>query len=269
MLKARVITALILVPAAIALILLSGDRAFSLVVALVFAVAGWEWGGLSGHPGTAQRLLLAVAVSGLCLLLWWLGETQWQRVLLLAGVLFWTLVIVLLPAYHRTETPQDRWPWLRLLAAFPVLLSAWAGYSLLHAVHPGWVIYVMMLCVLADTGAYFAGKRFGRHKLAPELSPGKTREGLLGGLLAVLLLAAGVGLASGMGAIGSVYLILLSLVVALVSVTGDLFISLLKRESGVKDTGHILPGHGGLLDRIDSHVAAIPVFTLGLMWWFG
>ncbi|RMG58690.1 MAG: phosphatidate cytidylyltransferase [Gammaproteobacteria bacterium] len=269
MLKQRIITALILVPLAIALILYSGDRSFSLAVALLFGIAGWEWGGISGRPGSVQRIFLALSITLVCLALWWFNQRDWLDDLLAAGVLFWTLVIVLLPGYRQTGMPTHRWRWLLLLAAFFVLLPAWAGYTLLHAIHPGWVIYVMMLCVTADTGAYFAGKRFGRRKLAPELSPGKTREGLLGGLAGVLLLATGTGLAVDMGIMGTVYLVLLSLVAALVSVTGDLFISLLKRESGVKDTGHLLPGHGGLLDRIDSHVAATPVFTLGLLWWLG
>ncbi|MEZ5454429.1 MAG: phosphatidate cytidylyltransferase, partial [Thiothrix sp.] len=126
--------------------------------------------------------------------------------------------------------------------------------------------YLITLIALADTAAYFTGRSFGKHKLAPDLSPGKTREGLSG---AVVVTAVWASLGSfwldvpvGQGAIFMV----LSMFVVLMSVAGDLFESLLKREAGVKDSGQILPGHGGILDRIDSMLAAAPLFTLGLLW---
>ena len=135
--------------------------------------------------------------------------------------------------------------------------------------NPEYVLYVVLLSIMADTAAYFSGKRFGKNKLAPELSPGKTREGLLGGLVGVGMLALLASWYFKLDVMAAVYFLLLSLVAGLISVVGDLFISMIKRESGSKDSGRILPGHGGILDRIDSHIATAPIFTLGLMWWQG
>jgi phosphatidate cytidylyltransferase len=128
------------------------------------------------------------------------------------------------------------------------------------------VLYLILLTASADTAAYFTGRRFGRTRLAPEISPGKTREGLLGAVLGTLPLAL-----LGMWALGvtprlGVYFVLLCLVTVLVSVAGDLFESVLKREAGAKDSGTLLPGHGGVLDRIDSLTAAAPIFLAGLIW---
>jgi phosphatidate cytidylyltransferase len=127
-------------------------------------------------------------------------------------------------------------------------------------------VYLIVLVALADTGAYFVGRYLGRRALAPNISPGKTREGLLGGVATVLLYATLVAGVWGLAALDGVAFVLLSIVVALVSVTGDLFESILKRRAGAKDSGSLLPGHGGILDRFDSLVAAAPVFLAGLLW---
>jgi phosphatidate cytidylyltransferase len=136
----------------------------------------------------------------------------------------------------------------------------------LHALDPMLVLYLILLVAAADTGAYFAGRQFGRSKLAPEISPGKTREGCFGALFVVIPVGLLGAWLFGLAALDALVFGLLSIVVALVSVAGDLQESVLKREAGAKDSGTLLPGHGGVLDRIDSLTAAAPVFLFGLLW---
>lgn len=155
-----------------------------------------------------------------------------------------------------------------LLVSFPVMAAPWFAILALHqnaSAGPWLVLFLMMLVWLADSAAYFAGRRFGRNKLAPHLSPGKTIEGVLGALFAAVLwslvllpIAPGVSWA---------WLALLSVVTAMISVVGDLVESWLKRRRHLKDTGSLLPGHGGMLDRLDSMVSASPVFAIGFLLW--
>jgi phosphatidate cytidylyltransferase len=269
MLKQRVITALILFPITVIGILKMPSDIFALAVLGILLLAGWEWTRISSMTQYAMRvlMLLALAIAA------WGLDTHFQGQalhLLMAGVVFWALMVALLPFYQGTRPDQGpRWQIPLRAAMFLVLLAAWAAYSLLHELNPAYVLYLVVLSVTADTAAYFSGKRFGKHKLAPSISPGKTREGLLGALVAVALLSLVASWYFSMSLMGGVYLLLLSLLTALISVVGDLFVSLMKRESGQKDSGSILPGHGGILDRADSHIATAPVFTLGLLWWQG
>jgi len=267
-LKQRVLTALVLVPLVIASILLLPTQWFSWVLLGIMLIGAWEWAGLTGIERPLYRLLFPASLGILLVGLNLYGKHA-EHAVIMFGVVWWTLIVVLLPFYHRTDFPAHRWQLPLRLAMYLVLGAAWAAYTMLHALNPEYVLYLVMLSIMADTAAYFSGKAFGRNKLAPELSPGKTREGLLGGLVGVTLLALLAGWYFGQSVMAIVYFVLLSLVAALVSVVGDLFISMIKRESGAKDSGQLLPGHGGILDRIDSHMATAPVFTLGLLWWQG
>ncbi len=152
------------------------------------------------------------------------------------------------------------------LTGFFVILSAWSAAVILHAHSPYLILFLVLLVAAADTGAYFAGKAFGKNKLVPQISPGKTREGLLGGFIAALIIAfigaSLLGIAEG----NFSSFIYLSAIAALMSVAGDLFISLMKREADEKDSGNILPGHGGILDRVDGLIATLPLFALGINW---
>jgi phosphatidate cytidylyltransferase len=155
--------------------------------------------------------------------------------------------------------------WLLPLSAFLVLIPAWLALLELHSKTPALVLYLIFLVAIADSGAYFAGKVMGITKLAPELSPGKTKEGFKGGLFGAGFWALLASFYFGLSLGDALVFILLSLLVAAISVGGDLYESLLKREAGEKDSGTLLPGHGGILDRIDGLLAALPVFTLGLL----
>ena len=177
----------------------------------------------------------------------------------------WASILVALFTYARyTGCYKQKAKLMRILGVF-VLIPAWFALFRLHMMDFRYVLYLIGLIALADTAAYFTGKKFGRTKLAPALSPGKTREGFLGAVVMTSIWAMiglfWLALPAGI----SVSFVLLSMFVVCMSVAGDLFESLLKREAGVKDSGQLLPGHGGILDRVDSMLAAAPLFALGLL----
>ena len=162
----------------------------------------------------------------------------------------------------------------KLLVAFLVLPAAALAMQKIHAFQAGPYIqgsallfYALSLVWVADIGAYFAGKKFGKNKLAPNISPGKTKEGLLGAVITTTLYTLAASFYFDLDRDRAIMLVMLSVIVTFISVTGDLYISFLKREAGLKDSGNILPGHGGMLDRVDSVLAAMPVFLLGFSWW--
>jgi phosphatidate cytidylyltransferase len=162
----------------------------------------------------------------------------------------------------------------KLLVAFLVLPAAALAMQMIHAFHagpyiqgPALLFYALSLVWVADIGAYYAGKKFGKNKLAPNISPGKTKEGLLGAVITTTLYTLAASFYFDLDRDRAIMLVMLSVIVTFISVTGDLYISFLKREAGLKDSGNILPGHGGMLDRVDSVLAAMPVFLLGFSWW--
>lgn len=200
------------------------------------------------------------------------GPLRWLwpsplEVLSLAAA-WWTLVLIALAVYEPGWS-QGRaaraWPGLVLVVGVLALVPAAVALVWLHALGPLWLLAPLAVVAAADSGAYFVGRRFGRHKLAPSISPGKTREGVLGAVLAVAVLGAVWAVALGLDGWAALQFILLAVIVGLWSVSGDLLESVLKRERGVKDSGQMLPGHGGVLDRIDSLLVAAPLFLLGVL----
>lgn len=259
MLRERVITALLVAPLAVLAVFLLPPLGFGLVLAVVFAVGAQEWAGLSlpGHRWSAW-LLPALLLAATVLILFAGVPTL---VLMLVSLPFWMLGLAWLGRPEYVAPPLLKW-----LAGLPVLLGAWAGLHLLQG-HPlgPWLLCTLVALVWgADIGAYFAGRFLGRHRLAPRISPGKTWEGVAGGLLLSLVVAV---VAAALLAIDHfIVFVGLCLLTALVSVAGDLIESILKRQAGAKDSGVILPGHGGILDRVDSLLIATPTFVLGLAW---
>lgn len=261
LLRARIITAVILAPLVIAAIYLLPLAGYALFFWLIAAAGTYEWAGLAGITTPGARMACLVPLAGLALVTWQFPDS-WHGVLWL-GAAFWVLAAIAVVAYPRGGRFSVQAA-LAIPCGLIVGWAAWMGLVVIRA-EPGganWVLWLLFLVWGADIGAYFAGRRFGKRKLAPHVSPGKTWEGLIGGILFSLLLTLAMLVPMGEFALWWVPVIV-GLVV--VSVFGDLFESVMKRARGVKDSGTLLPGHGGVLDRIDSVVAVLPVFSLVLV----
>jgi phosphatidate cytidylyltransferase len=267
MLVQRIITALLLAVVVIGTILFLDHRAVALLFAVALFFATNELVALTLTRKLPVRGLIAAACTAL--FLFSLPQIGIRPIAYHAytGLLAWMLVLLMLRGYrHNGRLPLA--PRLALfLFAAALLWIAVQGLAFIPRHFPqgnGLLLYLMTLVWVADIGAYFSGRAFGRRKLAPAISPGKTLEGVLGGLLLNLLWISGVWFYSGGWGIAYPPFLLVSLVTVGFSVVGDLFESILKREAGVKDSSQLLPGHGGVLDRIDSLIAATPVFLAGL-----
>ncbi|OLS59648.1 phosphatidate cytidylyltransferase [Pseudomonas putida] len=267
MLKQRIITALILLPIALGGFFLLDGSDFALFIGLVVSLGAWEWARLAGLVSQVVRVAYAAVIAGLLMLLYLMPDLEpW---ILGASVLWWGVATWLVMTYPRSS---ELWASVacRLLIGALILLPAWQGLMVLKRAEMGnWLILAVMVLVWsADIGAYFSGRAFGKRKLAPEVSPGKSWEGVYGGLALSLVITLCVGLSRDWG-VGQLILALLgAALIVMGSVVGDLTESMFKRRSGIKDSSNLLPGHGGILDRIDSLTAAIPLFAVlhwGLM----
>lgn len=262
MLKERIITALLLAAALLTVLFFASADVGVVLFGLLLLVAAWEWAGLAHvkRPVYRAAFTLAVALS-IGWLAWWMPTGGLPTPLLWAQLAIWAVAAGLLVRFP-LRIPAG----VVGIVGLVILPLVWLTFAHLlktRAFGPSWVLYLFLIVAAADVGAYFIGRRFGRMKLAPHVSPGKTWEGLCGGLMMVALV--GVGGAYWFGWPVPA-LLALALVVAAISVVGDLGISMLKRSIGLKDTGQLFPGHGGVLDRIDSLLAALPVYVLGLRW---
>ncbi len=268
-LRQRTLTAVLLAPAAILLILLAPTWLFALAIAGAVLAGLWEWSRLAGFRNHAGRSLLLALMAALCLGLWFWRGTPAGTVVIALGVIAWLLVPLWLRHPTRLAAPRAAHAWIKLGFVLPAMLPAWLALVVLHGdgrhAHV-WTLLALMLVWAADTGAYFAGTRFGQHKLAPLISPGKTWEGVAGGVALAVLLAVVFGYALDLRGLDLLLLLGVVWVSAAFSIIGDLSESLLKRQATVKDSGRMFPGHGGLLDRIDGVLAAAPVFVLLKLW---
>ena len=268
MLKQRVITAVLLMAGFIGVLFFSPWYVFAVLVGAVFCLAAWEWSDLSGiaHPGLRiiyifSTVLMSVAVAWV---LDWSLDLQKLKLFMLLAVGWWCFALLWIQGYPTSSIIWGARP-VRLIMGWLVLIPAWIGCLYLRNTALGaWLVLMLVLIVAgADVGAYFSGRRFGQHKLAPRVSPGKSWEGVGGGLLLALLIGVGYNfLFAGNNWLAVIVIITLAV---LISVVGDLLESMVKRHRGVKDSGDLLPGHGGILDRIDGLVAAVPVFALSVM----
>ena len=271
MLKQRIITAILLALAFLAALFYLPQFLFALFIATFVLIAAWEWSNLAGYGGNRQRTLYVVLCAAM---LWLAGEACGMgpgdvlveanvRWLLLLGCLWWAIALLWVQGF-----PSSALLWghrvLRGIMGLFVLVPTFIGLTYLRSLEGGaWLILMaVLICVLADIGGYFSGRQFGRNKLAPNVSPGKTWEGFWGGLGLNLVFA------GALVYFGSFSLpLILSIIVpaSLASVLGDLVESMVKRHRGIKDSSALLPGHGGVLDRVDSITAAVPVFALSVL----
>ena len=270
MTKTRVIAALIMAPAAIAAIVLLPTNWLAAAAAVIFLTGLWEWLRLAGIDGLPRTILLTLNLLLMVLLVWAAaGDAALYQLTSLIGIIGWVVGLAWLRFPRAGSGQGSGGRMAKLLAGSWAIIPAWAALISLHmqgSSGPLWLLTALATVWAADSGAYFAGRTLGKRKLSPRISPNKTVEGLIGGLIAGVVVALAFSILAGatpqqLPLVGAV-----ALVTVLFSVVGDLFESLLKRHVGVKDSGNLIPGHGGILDRIDAVLAALPVFALGKAW---
>ena len=257
MLKERVITALIAVAILLLVLFVLPQAVAQVVVALIILAGAWEWSGFLDSRSTAPRVVYVILIALLMGLATWFAP-QIDGVLFQVALVWWVCALVWTLFYPTPIPAAVRW-----IAGVLVLLPLYMALVVLYLASPTILLGALLIVWAADTGAFAAGKLFGRVKLAPQISPGKTWEGVIGGLLTVAVLAAAGGWLFDVR-VG--VLVPFCLAIACASVVGDLTVSMFKRTAGLKDSGAIFPGHGGVLDRVDSVAAAAPLFALGIGW---
>ncbi|NNM81348.1 MAG: phosphatidate cytidylyltransferase [Burkholderiales bacterium] len=264
MLKASILTALVLALLFLGAVFLFSDQFWTLLTLVVTMVACREWARLSGF-GKVLFQAYPPVTFGLCLVCLWLIHVDSSRILYfyLASAAFWFFLVPSWLGY--AWNPRN--PVILMVTGWVLLIPTWLSLIDLRLHGPWLLIGVMAIVWIADTAAYFSGRKFGKHKLAPTISPGKSWEGVAGAVVAVALYAVVLIFTDGTESIpiDAFWVIVCALVLMAFSILGDLFESSIKRSAGFKDSGNILPGHGGILDRIDSLTAALPLAALGLM----
>ncbi|MGY4676832.1 phosphatidate cytidylyltransferase [Pasteurella sp. P03HT] len=281
MLKERVLSAMILIAIVFAALFLFSPFYFALAVGAVVILGSWEWTQFAHFKVNFWRLGIT-GLSAAFLFLWIYGESDYLNagrvfedllpLILFSAVIWWGIAFILVVTYPRSSQLWGKSKLLQFLFAFFTLIPFFVGVLRLrldHYISDSYhgivlLLYVFVLVWSADSGAYFAGRQFGKHKLAPKVSPGKSWEGVVGGLITAGIVAAifmQFTQDSLLAGVSILPFILLSVATVAVSILGDLTESMLKRQSGIKDSSQLIPGHGGVLDRIDSLTAAVPFFA--------
>ncbi len=266
MLKQRLLTAALLIPLMVAAILFLPNGAFAIVLGLIAVVGLWEWAGLMGVEEFWDRCVYVMLVLPL---MWVAGFVpEGFLIITYVGAAAWLVGLVMVMWFNARPSVIPSHLVVGGISGAFVVVPAWMALVILHGAEgygPYYVLFLMVLVSLADTAAYFAGRYFGTHKLAENVSPGKTWEGVWGALSMALTLSLTGGHLLGIGAEKLPMFVSLCVITVAFSVVGDLFESMFKRRVGAKDSSNLLPGHGGIMDRIDSLTAAAPIFTVGLI----
>ncbi|MFI3136205.1 MAG: phosphatidate cytidylyltransferase [Methylococcaceae bacterium] len=282
MLIQRIITALVLVPLVILAIFKLSPEWFALIYGIIILMAAWEWTNLIAMRSIIHRGLFLCSMLAAMLFFhyWWMVLEQFAQMTNVAEirnyswlveatvgfpVIWWVLMMILIRRNPlELISLQLRMRYKALIGWF-VLIAGWLFLSRLRLIEsPEMTLYFLILIWSADIAAYFVGKKYGTTKLAPDISPGKTLAGYYGALGAAVLCGIGFGIYFHAIFISFADMLMLSMITVIVSIYGDLFFSLVKRQGGMKDSGGLLPGHGGLLDRLDSVIAAAPFFYAGV-----
>lgn len=281
MLKHRIITALVLAPSTIACIFYLPLPYFSALMLAVMAIGAWEWGPLMGFYNKRRRIAFVTVTSVLISALWyyfpllelWISTADLQKpiiYILWLAVAWWVLSAALTFLYPRYSKFWSSHRSIRGVFGWLTLVPTWLAFVVIRSseyqtdAYTGaqLIMFLFLMVWSADIGAYFVGKAFGKNKLMPNVSPGKTMEGFIGGVIVACVLVIIAGLSMDWD-LEQFYLVLpITVLITTVSVLGDLNESMFKRQAGIKDSGSILPGHGGILDRIDSLTATAPIFAL-------
>jgi phosphatidate cytidylyltransferase len=262
--RKRVITAAVLVAVLLAVILWLPPAATVIALTLVILAGAWEWSAFLRQPSVVYRLVYVAVVAILLPLAWQVAQQPGGRSLLLNIALAWWVVALCWVMFAPGRVSM----WSAAVAGVLALVPAWVALRSLRDLPRGaeWILFALILVWAADIGAFFVGRKFGRLRLAPNVSPGKTWEGVFGGMIASAIVAVfGSWWFSSTFPIPLAQFLPLCLAVVAFSIVGDLTESLLKRFAGMKDSGSLFPGHGGVMDRIDSVTGAAPVLLLGLL----
>jgi len=270
MLKTRVITAIILLAIFLPVLFLLPPIYLSALFFLILVAAAWEWSRLISPNAAYSAYFYAIICAMLVVFLWLLPEPNIELALLSIALAFWIIgmPMILSQGIHLSMT---RWRLIFSVLGFIVLPTAWLSLNILREIGLLWLLSTMILVWLADIGAYFAGKTFGKHKLASQISPGKSIEGAIGGLIICIIYASFCSIylptldtlfGTAKAKWGWWFMLLMTATLVLYSILGDLFESQLKRIAKVKDSSQLLPGHGGFLDRIDALLPVMPIVTL-------
>lgn len=280
MLKQRILTAVVLAPLAIAAIFYLPLAYFGALLLIVMGIGAWEWGPLMGFSSKVKRSFFVLASVSLISMLWLLlpPELLWQAkslnveaiYILWLAVAWWATSAILTLLYPRFSSFWSSHRSIRGVFGWLTLIPAWLAFMVIrssdYSVDPyhgaQLIMFLFLMVWSADVGAYFVGKSIGKRKLLPNVSPGKTLEGVIGGIITACALVALAGYFIGFNAEQYQVVILVTVIITTISVLGDLNESMFKRQAGVKDSGTILPGHGGVLDRIDSLTATAPIYAL-------
>jgi phosphatidate cytidylyltransferase len=266
MLKQRVITAIILASLIVGAVIFLPTKILALVLALIICIASWEWAACVGFDSPLHKIIY-VSIILLCLMACLLLlDKQWILLIIACGFIWWLIAMFLIIYYQINLTINLSSRFIKAIIGGVILIPAWLSLILIHSRTSGvsLMLFLLFLVWIADTAAYFSGRKFGSKKLASNVSPGKSWEGVYGALSISLLFGVSYALYADMRLIYAIFFIVLALCTVSFSIMGDLVESMFKRMAGIKDSSNMLPGHGGVLDRVDSLTSAAPMFFAGL-----
>ncbi|MDR3492792.1 MAG: phosphatidate cytidylyltransferase [Gammaproteobacteria bacterium] len=266
MLKKRIVTALFLIPIFVALLIKLPAPMFMVLTSVILLLGAWEWSQLMGLKKKSHRMCYVFFIFVLVNILFFSKTSSIISIPTTLYVTFywWLLAAVLIVIYPKASSVWGRGLFFRAIMGAVVLIPTWIALNFIRLDFGVWtLLFLFVLIWGADTGAYFSGKKWGKNKLAPKVSPGKTRQGLYGALIITVPIVIAALCIAPLPYRMWPAAFALAFTTVIFSIIGDLFESMLKRNVGIKDSGTLIPGHGGLLDRIDSLTAAAPVFALG------